>query len=124
MATDQQLGKEGEAKADVGDVRVAGGTIVRRLIQKAHPTLSHTILFVVGSYFAFPFFWLLSSSFKSATEIFVFPPTLLPNPVSWRNYPQAFEEMSFARELVNTLTVTVPSVVGVVISSAMPAYAF
>jgi len=82
------------------------------------------LLLVVGFYFVFPFVWLLTSSLKSSTQIFVFPPELWPNPFNWQNYPEAFAEMTFGRYLVNTLTVTVPSVVGTVISSAMPAYAF
>jgi multiple sugar transport system permease protein len=84
----------------------------------------HFLLLVVALFFAFPFIWLVTSSLKDSTQIFVFPPVLWPNPIRWVNYPLAFDEMHFAHYLVNTLTVTVPSVVGTLISSAMPAYAF
>lgn len=84
----------------------------------------HLLLLIVAVFFAFPFFWLVTSSLKQSTQVFAFPPQVWPNPINWVNYPLAFEEMQFAHYLVNTLTVTVPSVVGTLISSAMPAYAF
>src|SRR5713226_2992858 len=58
---------------------------------------SHLLLWVVGFLFAFPFAWLVTSSFKTPVQIFVFPPEWWPNPINWQNYPLAFAEMNFAR---------------------------
>jgi ABC-type glycerol-3-phosphate transport system permease component len=85
---------------------------------------AHLLLWTAGFFFAFPFLWLLSSSVKTPAQIFVFPPEWIPNPVSWQNYPNAFDEMGFAQYLLNTLTIAVPTVVGTAVSSSMPAYAF
>jgi multiple sugar transport system permease protein len=98
--------------------------VTRWLRAQARRLGQHALLLLVGIFFAFPFAWLLSSSLKTPVEIFVFPPEWLPNPVNWQNYPIAFQEMNFARYFVNTLTIAVPTVIGTVISSSMPAYAF
>jgi multiple sugar transport system permease protein len=106
--------------AAVGADRPAGRAAARGL--RAAGT--HLLLLAAAAFFAFPFLWLLSSSVKTATQIFVFPPEWVPSPISWENYPNAFAEMEFAHHLANTLTIAVPAVVGTVLSSSMPAYAF
>ena len=104
----------------VGADRPAGRAVVRGLRAAG----AHLLLLTAAAFFAFPFLWLLSSSVKTPAQIFVFPPEWIPHPVSWANYPNAFAEMDFAHHFANTLTIAVPAVVGTVLSSSMPAYAF
>ena len=58
-------------------VGVPLGARLRRLALYAF-----TIVFSVM--FMFPFLWTLSSSLKSAQEIFAYPPTLIPQSIRWR----------------------------------------
>jgi multiple sugar transport system permease protein len=82
------------------------------------------VLFVLGLACLFPFFWMVRSSFMSNLEIYQYPP--LPLPTTWRfeNYPYAVTLLPFGTYLINTLIITVPSVIGVLLTSTMAAYAF
>lgn len=50
----------------------------------------------------FPFYWMFISSFKSLSEIFVYPPKLLPKDFSLNNYVRLFLEVPFARNMLNS----------------------
>ena len=82
------------------------------------------IISLIGLAVLFPFFWMLRSSFMSNIEIHKYPPLLLPT--TWRldNYPYALSVFPSLRYMVNTLTITLPSVIGVLLTSSLAAYAF
>ncbi|HLH74853.1 MAG TPA: carbohydrate ABC transporter permease [Chloroflexota bacterium] len=71
-----------------------------------------------------PFFWLLSSSLKSPQEIYVFPPIWLPHPAQWGNYPEVVTELPFFLYTRNTLIITIPAMLGQVLTSSLAAYGF
>ena len=71
-----------------------------------------------------PFFWLVSSSLKEPFDIYSFPPQWIPDPILWQNYVDVFEAVTVWRYTFNTLYVTLFSTLGVVLSSALAAYAF
>ena len=73
----------------------------------------------------FPFFWTLVSSGKSIQEMYYYPPTLWPAaPQFLANYTEVFNTVPFAQWFVNTVVVTVASLIGTVISATLVAYAF
>ena len=60
----------------------------------------------------FPFYWMIASSFKTAGEMNLFPPTMAPN--SWTNfsnYAEAWETAPFATYFFNSIFVCFCSVV-------------
>lgn len=71
-----------------------------------------------------PIFWLVSTSLKVPAQTYRFPPEWIPNPVRWQNYPDALSAVPFDRYVLNTLIITVASIVGVVLSSSLAAYGF
>ncbi|MEW6227877.1 MAG: carbohydrate ABC transporter permease [Bacillota bacterium] len=77
-----------------------------------------------GMFFLLPFAWMLSTSLKPIEQIFVFPPVWLPRPVLWSNYVEAVTVIPFFRYLFNTLYISVISIIGYVLSSAVVAYGF
>jgi len=87
-------------------------------------TVTYICLIVITLLFLLPFVWMLSSSFKTNQEIFVFPPRLIPKIFHWKNYPQALTYIPFLRELANTLIISIGSVIGTLISCPPVAYAF
>jgi len=97
--------------------RRRGGRLVGRLLLYALALIS-SLLFV------FPFVWTLTSSLKDFNEVYRFPPTLLPEQVLWDNYPKALAMHPVARWMWNSTVVTALSVIGVVTSSSLAAYAF
>lgn len=74
--------------------------------------------------FMMPFIWSLFSSFKSHNEIYVYPPTLFPREWEWNNYRKAMELQPIALWMWNSVVITCLSVLGVLISSTLVAYAF
>jgi len=85
--------------------------------------LTTAILFVLGLACIFPFFWMLRSSLMSNVEIYGYPPKLLPKTMRFDNYTSALTIFPFGRYLLNTLTITIPSVFGILLTSTMAAYA-
>ena len=71
-----------------------------------------------------PFGWMISTSLKTLQEAFAFPPTWIPNPIRWRNYPDSWNYMPFTLYLRNTVIITATSMIGQVASASLVAYAF
>lgn len=71
-----------------------------------------------------PFIWLVSSSFKSQTQIFQYPPQWIPNPFQPENYVKALTYKPFHLYLKNTLIIALLNVTAVVLSSSFCAYGF
>ncbi len=82
----------------------------------------HLILVVFGIAFLAPFAWMLLTSVKSLEEISKFPITIWPEVFKWGNYKDVFEIIPFARYFINTLLVTVASVIGQLVAAPLVAY--
>ena len=53
-----------------------------------------------------PLVWTLSTSLKSPGEVYLFPPTWIPNEILWSNYPEAVTTIPFFLYLWNTTFIT------------------
>ncbi len=71
-----------------------------------------------------PLAWMISTSLKKSTEVFVLPPQWIPPNPQWGNYKTVFESAPFARYFLNSAIVTVSSVFGTLLSCSLAAYAF
>jgi multiple sugar transport system permease protein len=71
-----------------------------------------------------PFIWLVSSSFKTQTQIFQYPPQWIPNPFQPENYVKALTYKPFHLYLKNTLIIVLLNVTAVVLTSSFCAYGF
>lgn len=71
-----------------------------------------------------PLAWMISTSLKSTSLVFVYPPQWIPKPPHWSNYVEALTVMPFDLYFLNTMRIVVPTVVGSVLTSSMVAYAF
>ncbi|MEZ4867643.1 MAG: carbohydrate ABC transporter permease [Caldilineaceae bacterium] len=69
-----------------------------------------------------PLLWMLSTSLKTPQDLFGFH--WIPDPIAWYNYIDAFSFGMWNRWAINTVIITLISLVGVVFSSAMVAYSF
>jgi multiple sugar transport system permease protein len=86
--------------------------------------LTIATLIVMAAVMLMPFIWLVSSSLKSQTQIFSYPPKWIPDPVHWDNYIRALTIKPFGLYVVNTLKIVVLNVIAVVFSSSFVAYGF
>ncbi len=71
-----------------------------------------------------PFAWMLSSSLKTETTMFVFPIQWIPEEFHWENYQKAWTMMNFMVPFSNSLKVSGIITVGQVLTSITAAYAF
>ena len=86
--------------------------------------LLYGALVAVAVVLLLPFAWMVSTSLKGNEAIFAIPPEWIPETVRWDNYAAVFERMPFLLYLRNTTVITVLTIVGTVLSSALVAYAF
>lgn len=102
----------------------------------ATPQLRHNVWPQLGNWGAFalllagallmcsPFVWMLSTSVKSGSEIFAFPPRLLSSHPQFGNYGRIFEVIPFARLMFNSLVVSLSVTALQLLVCSMAAYAF
>src|SRR5205823_5576895 len=88
--------------------------------------LAFLALLLISAGFILPFVWMLSTSLKTLDKTMELPPHLIPHPVVYRNYTTVLQrdELNFPLLTHNTLVVSILSVVGTTLSSAIPAYGF
>ena len=72
---------------------------------------------------AFPFFWMISTSFKPPVEVFAQPPSFIPDDPTWDNFHRLFTATSFLTYFWNSVIVSGLSVLLTMIGvSAAGAY--
>ena len=71
---------------------------------------------------AFPFFWMISTSFKPLREIFVSPPYFLPRDFTLANFGRLFEQTRFLTYFKNSIFVSTSAVVLTMIIATAGAY--
>jgi len=86
--------------------------------------LQHFILIVFALFFVVPAVWMITTSLKTIQEVFVYPPTVIPKTFVWNNYPEALRLIPFFLYLRNTLIITLPNILGTLVSSSLVAYGF
>lgn len=75
--------------------------------------------------FLFPIVWMFITSIRTTQDLYKYPPTLIPHALTLENFVYIFTEMGgFIRYVVNSLVVTISTVLIVLVSSAMGGYAF
>src|SRR2546428_9990946 len=85
------------------------GSAMRR---KAERALLYAALLILAVPFVFPFWWMLTSSLKSANEIFAFPPHLVPEVWQWQNFVDILRYQPFARHYLNSLYIAAVVTIG------------
>jgi len=86
--------------------------------------VTYLFLFAVAAMLILPFLWILSTSLKGNESIFVIPPKWIPEQVHWENYSNVFEKMPFLTYLRNSVFISSMTIIGVLLSSSLVAYAF
>jgi multiple sugar transport system permease protein len=87
---------------------------------------THAGLLCVCAAFLLPFTWMVSTSLKPLPQTTEYPPRFLPHPWQPRNYLELFHDPSFhfAQLTRNTLIISLLTVIGTTLSSAIVAYGF
>lgn len=73
--------------------------------KRASRIFAHVLLAVLAVMFAFPFYWLFISAFKSMDQIFTLPPKFLPDPWRFDNFLQAYNDTNILRAFLNSVII-------------------
>jgi multiple sugar transport system permease protein len=87
-------------------------------------TFTHIIIYTMAGAVLIPFIWMILTSLKDMSEIFVYPPKWLPKKFNFDNYLNAFQAAPFGRYYFNSLFVAVTVTIGQLITCSMAAFAF
>jgi multiple sugar transport system permease protein len=89
----------------------------------AKRSLLWVLLFVVVALYAFPFLYLLLTSFKTPSDALAVPPTILPRSWSLQNFTAALETTGATAAFINSITTAVLSTVISLVLAVPAAYA-
>ncbi|PSR22323.1 MAG: hypothetical protein C7B45_07400 [Sulfobacillus acidophilus] len=95
-----------------------GGGKTRRIAKIAIVT---GVLVGLALIFILPFLWVISISLRSENSIFS-SASWIPKVFLWANYLRALRYFPFFHDALNTMIITVPSVLGTLVSSSFVAY--
>lgn len=81
--------------------------IIKYLMNHKLETMAYIIILAVSFVVVIPFFWMLSTSFKEAAEVFRVPIEWIPRTLNWENYPEAMTRRNFGVYFYNSVIVSV-----------------
>lgn len=90
---------------------------------KAKNILGYVVLLLFSLIFVLPIIWIFISSLKTSNEIFSWPPTILPNEVTFSNYITAFSKGNFVTYFKNSIFVAVTATALTLLINSMAGYA-
>lgn len=96
----------------------------RRWRTLAEDAATYAVLSLIALTMLAPFLWMVATSLKAYTELFVYPPQLLPASPQWENYPRAWRYAPFDRFFVNSIFVATVVTVGEIVTSSLAGYVF
>ena len=92
--------------------------------QRAYRLMLYVLLFVGCAIMLFPFFWMITTSFKTQSEALRVPPQWIPVSFRWQNYIEAWNAAPFGRYFFNSFFMAITTTVGEVFTTILAAYAF
>ncbi|MGI8482902.1 MAG: carbohydrate ABC transporter permease [Thermomicrobiales bacterium] len=96
----------------------------RTLLRVTRQVLIYLVLVAGGLLFVFPFYWLITTSIKSADMIMADPPQWIPHPLAFSNYSDLIAAAPVLDWIRNTVVVTALGTTFYTVSSVITAYGF
>jgi len=89
-----------------------------------HTLIWYIVVILLSVVFVLPFFYMLSTAFKTPAQCIAYPPEFIPNPFTLRSFETSFAQFPFFLYLGNSLFVTSLNVIGTVLSCSLVAFGF
>ncbi len=86
--------------------------------------LNYIVLTVFGLIALFPIVWAFTTSIKPESQIIIYPPTFIPRTPTLENYEKVLFHSNYPIYFLNTIYVTLISVIVAVVVASHAAYAF
>jgi multiple sugar transport system permease protein len=96
----------------------------KRLNRLTYSLGIHLLLSLGALVLLMPLAWMLSTSLKDPSGVFVYPPQWIPNPVRFENYYTAMTVLPFGLFFRNTATITFGALLGQLSSCSLVAFSF
>ncbi|MBU9712713.1 carbohydrate ABC transporter permease [Evansella tamaricis] len=96
----------------------------KNLKQFSRTTGLYLLMAAIAVIMLWPFIWMMVTSFKPNTEMFSYPPTIIPNELTFDHYVQAWRAAPWERFFLNTTFVAVVITFSSLLLSALTGYAF
>lgn len=84
----------------------------------------YSLLMACSAIYLFPFLFMLSTSLKTLEQTFMWPPQMIPKPLTFENYIEGWNLLPTASFYKNTILVAALNITGTVLSSTLVAYGF
>ncbi|GAB6928766.1 carbohydrate ABC transporter permease [Paenibacillus sp. JCM 10914] len=91
---------------------------------KISTVLLHVVLIIGAGVMALPFIWMVLSSLKDLSQVFIVPPKWIPDPFVWSNYKDSLTALPFGRAYFNSFYINIIVVIAQLVTCSMAAYAF
>ncbi|MCB0731737.1 MAG: carbohydrate ABC transporter permease [Ignavibacteriae bacterium] len=92
--------------------------------KKIKIVLRHLIIYSIALLSLGPFIWMILTSLKDMSEIFIYPPKFIPEKFYFENYIKAFQAAPFGGYYINSLIVAFSVTLGQLITCSMAAFSF
>jgi multiple sugar transport system permease protein len=113
-----------EKKTPIAAVRSMNFFWTKSRSKLAGDAITYLIIALCSVVILIPVLWMLSTSLKANSEVFLFPPRWIPKILMWDNYVKGLTFLPFAKYFTNTSLITFGAVIGQMVSSPMVAFAF
>ena len=84
----------------------------------------YVLLFIGCAIMLLPFFWMVTTSFKTELEVMKMPPQWIPKDWQWENYVKAWNVAPFGRYFFNSFFISIATTIGELMTTILAAYAF
>ena len=86
--------------------------------------LRYACLIILAFLVLIPVYWIVATSLKPTSMINVWPPSWIPNPLTFENYAAAFNELPLARFYLNSAIIAVAMMASNIVLCSLAGYTF
>jgi multiple sugar transport system permease protein len=99
-------------------------TLPSRSQSRFRPSPWHLVLIPITFVLLIPLLWMLATSLETEAETHRFPPVLVPQSLQWHNYADAWQAAPFGSFMLNSVIVSVLTVISNLALCSVAGYAF
>ena len=85
---------------------------------------AYLILFLITIILMVPFYWMIATALRSSDQVLKLPPSWVPNPITFENFPKVFQEVPFALFIKNSFVLVFWNIIGQIFATTLVAYGF
>ena len=90
--------------------------------KRLKPIPKYILVIVLSFIFFSPFLIMVTTALKTNADAFQLPVKLFPREVIWNNFPEAMAKIPYVRYMMNTIFITLLSVIGQMVAAPLVAY--